>query len=297
MSVKDRLPPPNWLRAFEAAARHRSFTHAADELNVTQSAISQQVRLLESHLHEPLFQRHRRGLDLTDAGCAYLEVIRTSFDNIRRGTNDIFAVNNPKRITLKCNIAFSTLWLPMHFGDFINQFPDVDLRITNSVWWDYSDQEGVDLEIRYGYGDWPGVAATKLTEETLTPLVAPGFLEKNNILKPVDLLNCRLLHALGHQFGWQDWFDVAGIKASSKLPGPKFDASTLLLEMTRYGLGVSLGLKSLRSAMVSQGELVQAFNIELPLLEGFYLVAQDRVLKKPYVKLFVDWLSEKTKSC
>ena len=292
MSSYDRLPPPNWLRAFEAAARHLSFTQAADELNVTQSAISQQVRLLESHLHEQLFQRHRRGLELTDAGCAYLEVIRISFDNIRRGTNDIFGVNSPKRITLKCNISFSTLWLPMHFGKFTHQFPDIDLRITNSVWWDYSDQEGVDLEIRYGNGDWPGVFTKKLTEETLTPLAAPTFIQENTIQKPEDLLNCKLLHTLGHQLGWQNWFEFVGIQGQPKLLGPKFDTSTLVLEMTRYGLGVSLGLTSLRHGMLERGELVQPFEYELPLEEGFYLVAQDQAMKKPHVAVFVNWLTD-----
>ena len=291
MSVKERLPPPNWLRAFEAAARHLSFTHAASELNVTQSAISQQVRLLENHLHEQLFRRQRRGLELTDAGLAYLEVIRSSFDIIRRGTYDIFGSNSPKRITLKCNISFSTLCLPMHFGDFIKQFPDIDLRITNSVWWDYSDQQGVDLEIRYGNGDWPGITATRITRETLTPVVARAYRKNNNINNPRDLLNCRLLHTLGHQFGWQNWLEFAGVKPHSQLLGPKFDTSTLVLEMTRYGLGVSLGLKSLRQGMLDRGELVQPFDIELPLEEVFYLVAHGLALKKPHVNAFINWLN------
>ena len=292
MSAKDRLPPPNWLRAFEAAARHQSFTLAATELNVTQSAISQQVRLLESHLHEQLFQRHRRGLELTDAGHAYLDVIRTAFDQIRRGTNDVFGVKGQKRVTLKCNISFSTLWLPMHFADFSHQFPDIDLRITNSVWWDYSDQEGVDLEIRYGNGDWSSSVVTKLTEETLTPLANANFLQVNNIKMPEDLLNCRLLHTLGHQYGWQNWFDFAGVKVKSKHAGPQFDTTTLVLEMARYQLGACLGLKSLCLGMVNRGELIQPFEIELPVEEGFYLVAQDHALKKPHVNAFVTWLTQ-----
>ena len=291
MSVKDRLPPPNWLRAFEAAARHLSFTHAANELNVTQSAISQQVRLLESYLHEQLFQRHRRGLELTDAGCAYLEVIRVSFDNIRRGTNDIFGSNSPMRITLKCNVSFSTLWLPAHFGDFVNRHPDIDVRITNAVWWDHSDQAGVDLEIRYGNGDWPGVSAIKLTRETLTPLADSAYIRQHGINTPPDLLECTLLHSLGHQYGWQNWFEMAGVAPRDKLAGMRFDTASVVLEMTRYGLGVSLGMTSLRQGMVDRGELVQVFDIELPLEEGFYLVAQAQSLEKPYVDDFVNWLT------
>ena len=296
MSVHNRIPPPNWLRAFEVAARHLSFTLAAEELHVTQSAISQQVRLLENHLQEQLFQRHRRGLDLTDAGRAYLEIIHKSFENIRRGTDEIFGSNGPQRITLKCNISFSTLWLPQYFSEFNQSYPDIELRITNSVWWDYSNQEGVDLEIRYGNGHWPGLSVTKLTNETLTPIVAPAYLKGNRVKTPNDLLDCKLLHTLGHQTGWPDWFGCAGIEEQTSVSGLQFDTSTLTFEMTRYGLGVCLGLKSLRSSVVSRGELIQPFDVELPVEEGFYLVVADETIEKQHVSIFVDWILDKFKA-
>ena len=296
MTIHSRIPPPNWLRAFEVAARHLSFTQAAQELHVTQSAISQQVRLLENHLQEQLFQRHRRGLDLTDAGNAYLQVIHKSFEEIRRGTDEIFGAKSPSRITLKCNVSFSTLWLSSRFFDFSQQYPDIDLRITNAVWWDRSDQEGVDLEIRYGNGHWPGMSTISLLEETLSPVATSSYLKSNKIKKPEDLTACKLLHTLGHEKGWPDWFVYAGLERDKVATGLQFDTSTLTFEMARYGLGIALGLKSLRTGLLNRGDLVQPFDIEVPTQESFFLVLPEHSSKKPHVNIFVDWLLDQMKN-
>ncbi len=295
MTSQSRIPPPNWLRAFEVAARHLSFTQAAEELHVTQSAISQQVRLLENHLHEQLFQRHRRGLDLTDAGRAYLEVIHKSFEHIRRGTDEIFGPKSPARITLKCNISFSTLWLSSRFFDFSQQYPDIDLRVTNAVWWDRTDLEGVDLEIRYGNGHWPGLSTKNLLQETLSPVTTKEYLKTHKVKKPEDLVACKLLHTLGHEKGWPDWFVYAGLERDKVATGLQFDTSTLTFEMARYGLGVALGLKSLRTGLLKRGDLVQPFDIELPIKESFFLVLPEHSSSKPHVNVFVEWLLKQMK--
>ena len=169
-----KLPPLNWLRAFEASARSQSFTQAAAELNLTQAAISKQVKLLEHYLSEQLFIRNPRSLELTKTGEAYLPKVRDCFDRLAAGTDEVFGRRRSEMLTIRCMVGFSINWLAPRLPRFMARHPGVTIRIITSVWGDEFDKEHFDFDIRYGIGKWPGLNARRLTWETITPVCSPA---------------------------------------------------------------------------------------------------------------------------
>ena len=168
-----RLPPLSWLRAFEASARHLSFTHAASELNLTQAAISKQVKLLEHYLREPLFQRNARSLVLTKVGAAYLPKVRDSFERLSVGTQEVFGNRRSEVLTLRASAGFSVNWVAPRLIDFFEKFPKIPVRIVSSIWAEEFDRERFDLDIRYGHGNWPAFRTDRLSWDVLEPLCSP----------------------------------------------------------------------------------------------------------------------------
>ncbi len=175
--MPEALPPLNWLRVFEAAGRHLSFTKAAAELHITQSAVSQQIRALEQHLGEPLFHRLPRNIQMTDAGRLYLPMVEETFERLRRSTDAVFQLKGAGHVSLKLNTAFALLWLAPRLPDFARRHPEVRLRQIYANW--QTDYEGssADLEIRHGPGNWPGYTVELLTRGTLSPVCAPALAE------------------------------------------------------------------------------------------------------------------------
>ena len=175
--MKRAIPPPNWLHTFEAAARCLSFTEAAEELGITPSAVSQQIRLLEQTLGVPLFHRLPKGLELTGDGLAYLPAVQGGFQGMAKSTRELFGGGRERLLTLRSNAAFAMLWLSPRLPRFQRAHPDVALRINVSIWLTETDWDGVSLEIRYGGGAWPGFLAERLTRERLFPDLHQCFAE------------------------------------------------------------------------------------------------------------------------
>ena len=169
------LPPLTWLRAFEAAARSRSFTHAAAELHLTQAAISKHVKALEQHLRQPLFIRHARSLELTKSGEAYLPSVQDALERLAAGTREVFGPRRTGVLTLRCAVAFAVNWLAPRLPAFLDANPDVNLRVISTVWNGPFDNDAFDLDIQYGRGDWAGFTSHRLTQETITPVCAPDL--------------------------------------------------------------------------------------------------------------------------
>lgn len=271
-----RLPPPNWLRAFEAAARHLSFTAAAKELHVTQSAVSQQVRLLEQYLHEPLFHRHPRRLQLTDTGEAYLATVGEAFEQLARSTTELFGHRKSERVVLRVNPAFAIYWLTPKLPHFQALHPDIDLRVNISVWLSETEWDAVSLEVRYGRGNWNGLSANRLTHETLFPVCAPALLERAPGLREVtDLNGHTLLHVLGNNEGWARWLECVGESDIDVDTGVQFDTSAVALEYAAAGGGVAIGASSLTRDMMRNRRLVAPFPVKVPANEAFYLVSPE----------------------
>ncbi|NJK42512.1 MAG: LysR family transcriptional regulator, partial [Aquincola sp.] len=163
--MQSDLPPLTWLRAFEAAARTLSFTEAAAELNLTQAAISKHVRSLEQHLLQPLFIRRPRGVELTRSGAAYLPKVQDALQRLAMGTREVFGQRRSNVLTVRCAVSFAVNWLSPRLPDYLNRNPGKALRLLSNVWNEPFDAQDIDLDIRYGTGNWPGCISHRLVEE------------------------------------------------------------------------------------------------------------------------------------
>lgn len=289
--MKKKLPPLNWIRAFEASARHLSFTHAAIELNLTQAAISQQVKGLEAQLGTILFKRLPRGLELTDAGSAYLPAVHESVERLTVATEEIFGQGRARLLTVRVNMVFFLKWMATRIGRFRSQNPDINLRITSNIWVDDREKSAeTDLEIRYGKGKWPGLQSDRLTWDSLFPVCSPEYLKEKPLNCPKDLVDHTLLHVIGYEEGWGYWLSQTGHDNLEISQGFQFDTLITALEMAALGEGLALGRTSLTEEMIRSGRLVAPFAQQVPTDEAFYLVYPSQQLKHPHAEAFRNWL-------
>src|SRR5947209_2029443 len=221
-----RLPSLNGLRAFEAAARHLSFTAAAAELNVTQTAISHQIRRLETELGIRLFVRQNRSLTLTSEAREYLPGIRAAFNDLRLATDRLLRRDNDHVLTVSTLSSFAAKWLLPRLPAFQEAHPGIDVRITTSTSLVDFNHGDVDAAIRYGRGRWSGLRADWLTADELFPVCSPALLKGDKpVRRPDDLAGQTLLHTSGaYGDDWRLWLTAAGLPANiSKQPGLTFD--------------------------------------------------------------------------
>lgn len=288
--MQRRLPPLNWLRAFEAAARHLSFTHAAEELGLTQAAISKQVKSLELHLKELLFERKPRSLVLTQAGNAYLPKVREAFDRLSAGTIEVFGRRSGELLTIRISVGFSNFWLAPRLHRFYEQHPDIPLRVVSSVWSE-NWEDHVDFEVKYGTGKWSGYHVDLLCNERLFPVCSPELLKGENSLQdPQDLSKHSLLHVIGYEEGWSNWLTAAGYGKLDVDRGQQYDTSIIAFEVAASGFGVAMGRKSMAQQMLQSGRLVAPFDFEFDSNEAFYLLeTQDRA-PHPHSEAFRNWI-------
>lgn len=286
--MRSELPPLVWLRAFEAAARHLSFTDAARELNLTQAAVSKHVKSLELRLRHELFIRRTRSLQLTKLGEAYVPKVRDAFERLAIGTREVFGGRRSQELTLRCAVSFAVNWLAPRLPDFLGRNPGKEIRIISSVWNDAFDADVYDLDIRYGRGEWSGVRSHQLSWETITPLCAPPV--ANRLKAPDDLQFHRLLHVIGYQEGWGTWLQAAGTKTVNPGQGLQFDTSLTAFEVAASGAGVALGRRSLARRERESGRLVAPFELEVPINEAFHLLEPVGRDMHPDAALFTDWI-------
>lgn len=292
--MKKRLPPLNWLRAFGAAAQHLSFTHAALELNLTQAAISQQIKALESQLGASLFKRLPRGLELTEAGLAYLPVVHEAVERLAAATEEIFGPGHRRVLTVRVSLVFMTQWLAQRLPQFRALHPEVGLRITSNIWGGdtrVTDAEA-DLEIRHGHGKWTGLKAERLTWDSLVPVCAPSLPSPQRpLVSPQDLARHDLLHVLGYEEGWGYWLKKAGASQVDASQGLQFDTLISALKMAELGQGVALARSSLVQAMLASGQLVAPLAARFTTHEAFYLVYAAHSMVNPQAAAFAAWLN------
>ena len=285
-----RLPPLNALRAFEAAARHLSFTRAAEELNVTQAAISHQVKGLEERLGVVLFRRLNRALLLTDAGQSYLPAVRDAFDRIAEATGDLKALDRAGVLTVSVLPSFAAKWLVPRLGGFRHAHPDIDVHIAPSDHLTDFAREDVDLAIRYGKGEWPGLRAERMLTEKICPVCSPRLLEGPHRLRtPADLGRHTLLHD-DMRIDWRMWLLAAGVEGIDASRGPSFTDSSMVIQAAVEGQGVALGRSALAAADLATGRLVKPFDISLPAAAAYYVVCPEATAERPKIVAFRDWV-------
>src|SRR6476469_10965702 len=206
-----RLPTLNALKAFEAAARHESFTRAAEELFVTQGAVSHQVKALEAELGLKLFNRERQRLVITEAGRAYLIVVRDAFDRIGDGTERLLQRQSGGVLTVSTSPDFAAKWLVHRLGRFAEAHPGIDLRISATLHHVDFAREDVDLAVRHGDGSWPGLDVARLSAEQLFPVCSPKLIAgRNRLTKPADVLKFPLIH-VDDRKNWVRWLEGAEV--------------------------------------------------------------------------------------
>jgi LysR family glycine cleavage system transcriptional activator len=306
-----RLPPLNALRVFEAAARHLSFKEAANELSITQAAVSHQIKSLEDYLGVQLFKRAGRGVQLTEAARAALPRLRDGFDALAAAVETIHVRADETDLQITAPPVFTARWLMPRLADFQKQEPKIDVRVVAlSKMVDAgaldsavlvsnmdlrSDTSGV--EIHLGAGDYPGHRADRLFGVSTVVVASPELVKgASPINEPADLASHTLLHddamdlvAQGH--AWQKWLEVAGV--SEKVDGtrgPHFSSNILSLEAASQKLGIALALRPLVDADIASGRLCAPFNVELKPRSAYYLVCPEVIAERPAVVAFRKWL-------
>src|SRR3954465_8467568 len=288
-----RLPSLNGLRAFEAAARHLSFTTAASELNVTQTAISHQIRRLEEELGIRLFVRQNRALALTPKAKEYLPGIRAAFNDLRLATDRLLRRDDDHVLTVSTLASLAAKWLLPRLSAFQETHPGIDVRITTSPGLVDFKSGDVDAAIRYGRGQWRGARADWLMADELFPVCSPALLNGDKPLRcPEDLAHCTLPHtSSGYDDDWRLWLTAAGLPTDiSKQPGLTFDLVFMTVQAAIDGIGVALGRTSYVEADIAKGRLVVPFKITLPADAGFYLVSPEARADSPKLEAFRQWL-------
>jgi LysR family glycine cleavage system transcriptional activator len=288
--MKRRLPSLNALRAFEAAARHQSFTRAADELAVTQGAVSHQVKALEQQLGVALFHRRNQRLALTGAGQAYLPVVRDAFDRLAAGTEQLLAAEQSKRLTISVSPNFAANWLVPRIGQFVEEHPEIDLRINAALHHVDFAREDVDMGVRHGEGRWPDLHVARMCREELFPECSPRLLEgARPLLAPADLRHHALLH-LDDRQDWQKWLEAAGVEDVDLSRGVVFNQASMAIRAAVGGQGITLARTALVALLLLEGRLVRPFRLALPVSYAYYIVCPTATAERPKISLMRDWL-------
>ena len=292
-----RLPPLKSLRAFEAAARHLSFTKAAAELNVTQAAISHQVKTLEEALQIQLFRRFNRRLMLTDAGQTYLPALTAALDQIDAATRRLRADDDTGNLKISVATSLAAKWLLPRLARFRARYPDIDVLVSASDRLVDFARDDVDLGIRYGRGVYPGLRTDKLMQDTVFPVCSPALQQGPPPLRrPADLKHHTLLHEeWGERINapdWRAWLAAAGVDDVNPDRGPGYSHSSLALQAAIDGQGVALARSSLVGLDLESGRLVHPFGPVLPTDYACYVVSPIATAERPKIKAFREWLLE-----
>ncbi len=298
MDLRLSLLPLNGLRAFEAAARHLSFSHAAAELGVTPAAVSHQIRGLEGRLGHRLFERRTRALELSDAGRRLLPGVAQAFTTLLRAVAELDR-DDGATLTVTASPSVAARWLLPRLEAFQDGHPEIDIRISASNQLVDLRRDGVDVAFRFGRGHYPGLHIDRLMAVDLFPVCAPGLVTPARPLGcPADLVNHTLLHDDSWDWkdgpvpGWEMWLKAIGESAVDARRGLRLDSAVLVLQAAAMGRGVALASTGIAGDDLAAGRLVRPFDpsLDLALDLGIFLVIVPENLERPAVAAFRDWV-------
>lgn len=292
---RSAFPPLHSLRAFEAVGRHLSFKMAAEELAVTPAAISHLVKALEEFLDVRLLERRNRAVRLTEAGRQLHPGLADGFGRLREAVGRLQAADNDRILTVSCGPAFAAKWLVPRMHSFIDKHPKFDARISANIAFANFASDGIDIALRYGKGEWPGVHLEHLMQEYVLPLASPNFVIKHKIKRPNDLRRCPLIHDDSLLFAknsptWNDWLKLADVTQCDAARGLRFNHADHGLEAAAEGVGIVLGRWNLAENDLRHGRLIAPFPLAIDTGMAFYLVCPKGAELKPKVKIFRHWL-------
>ena len=284
-----RLPSLNAVKAFEAAARSKSFTRAAEELFVTPGAVSQQVKALETELGLKLFNRERQRLVITEAGREYLTVVRDALDQIALGTERLTQRQRSGVLTVSVSPDFAAKWLVGRLGRFAESHPEIDLRVAASHQRVDFAREDVDLAVRHGDGRWPELEVGRLCAEQLFPVCSPQLIRgRNRVTSASDLLKFPLL-PLDDWTNWGRWFEAAGVTTQA-MPGPVLNRASMLIDAAIDGLGIALARTTLAALDLIHRRLVRPVDVSLGMPNTYWIVSPKATARTPKIARFRQWL-------
>lgn len=286
-----RLPPLNTLRAFEASARKESFAAAAEELFVTASAISHQIKTLEEYLGVSLFSREKRKVELTPAGEQYLTSVRHALDEVEMATQRLTASHETNIVRISVAPNFLTRWLMPRMAQFQARYPDIELQINASMGLIDFNRSSTDMAVYYGNGEWEDIEVHFLRKVMLVPVCSPLLMDgKRPLEKPEDLQHHTLIAVSKRQWEWDSWLRQAGAAFITPKGHLQLSSGQLATAAAQEGLGVALADSTLTSREIASGRLVVPFDIPLDTRRAFYLVYQKHRPLTSGMKAFKEWL-------
>lgn len=295
--AKYRLPPLDLVHTFEAVARHRSFTLAADELCLTQSAVSRQIKVLEETIGLRLFRRLHRAIEVTAEGQRLFDAVTRGLDEISGCLAALGAAAKSPQITVSASVAFAWFWLMPRLERFGVLQPDVDLRVLATDQPVLPGTGDVDVAILFGAGQWEGLESHLLFGEQVYPVCSPAYLRDHPLLhRPEDLLDQTLLHLEYGKpsFGgvdWRTWLVRQGVSGQPVRRGLRFNSYPMVLEAAQAGQGVALGWSYVTDPLLADGRLVCPVDCRVETQDGYYLCASKGADQPASTAAFIDWIS------
>lgn len=290
--MRRKIPSTTALTAFESAARHQSFTKAADELAVTQSAICRQIGSLEELLGVKLFRRTRRGVALTDAGAAYSRRVASRLDDIECDALEVMA-NGGQGGTLELAVVptFATKWLLPRLPAFVAEYPDITVNLTARTSPFLFDDTPFAAAIHAGSSLWPGTEGVPLMRESLIAVASPKLIESRAALTRPDWRRYRLLQQSTRPYAWRDWFTAQGLEVEGDVSGPRFELFSMLAEAAARGLGIALIPRLLIEDELERGILVQVGRYEHLSNNTYYLIYPESKVDHAVLTTFRAWIA------
>lgn len=286
--MADHLPPMQALRAFEAAARAKSLTRAAESLNLTHSAISHQIKALEADFGVRLIERAGRGIRLTDEGERFASRVRAVLSDLADAVREVTERTNSRQLRVSVIPSFAARWLLPRIGRFFAAHPEIDVDISaNNLNVDFR-REDIDVAIRHGLGDWPGLVSEYLLDDVYFPVCSPRLANGRLPRRPEDLAGYTLLRSEGE--AWQPWFEAAGLDWPEPSRGPTFSDSSHTMQAAIEGQGIALARSSLIGNDLHNGVLVRLFDLIVPSPKKFFLVYPPRLAGSAKLLPFRQWL-------
>ena len=290
--MRRTIPSTTALSAFESAARHQSFTKAADELAVTQSAICRQIGVLEAFLGVKLFRRTRRGVTLTEAGAAYSRRVASRLDQIEYDALEMMATGGKGgTLELAAVPTFATRWLLPRMPAFIDTHPDITVNLTAMPRPFMFDATGFDASLHAGPAPWPGTAGDVLMQESVIAVASPKLVASRTQPTRADWRRYRLLQQSTRPYAWREWFAAQGLEMEGDLSGPRYELFSMLAEAASSGIGIALIPRLLVEDDLSRGTLVQVGRYEHPTGKSYFLIYPEAKTESSMLAAFREWLS------
>lgn len=294
--MRRKLPSTAALAAFDAAARHQSFTKAAAEMSLTQSAICRQIASLETFVGLKLFRRSRRGVTLTQAGMSYSAVVARRLDEVERDTLDLMATRGEGgAIELAAVPTFATRWLIPRLSDFAQRAPNVTVNIMPQSRPFLFEGTSFDAAIYAGDGHWPGTESMPLMREHLVAVCAPALIKPHTSITPAQFAPYPLLQQSTRPYAWRTWFDTHGVSHSHDLAGPRYELFSMLIQAALHGLGIALVPSLMVEEELAAGKLVVACDLPSAQDKTYYLVVPEWKADNPLLRAFSTWLADEAR--